>query len=86
MFWSVSNLPALASPTPTLPNATGIGEIVMGVVPVPVNAREFAFAIGLLTTLNFHAALRTPPRVGWNVSVTVQVAAGASVGPHVVAD
>ena len=48
----------------------------------PSRSASFALAIGLLMTLNFQAALRTPPRVGWNVSVTVQVAAGASVGQH----
>jgi hypothetical protein len=83
LFFSVTTLIGLTSPTDTFPNGTDRGVIVIGVVPLP----DRLTTTGELTAseLTDSVPLREPPSVGWNVRRIEQVASGARVAPQGVA-
>src|SRR5215468_12503978 len=79
-FVTVTDLATVVVPTATVPKLSETGEMEI-CVPVPVKATVWRL-VGALS-LNVNVPLRTPIRVGMKVTLTVQLAPGATVVPQV---
>src|SRR5262249_56729449 len=77
---AATDWPAVVGPTATVPKSSETGEVEI-CVPVPAKATVCGL-VGALS-LNVNVPLRTPIRVGVKVTLTVQLAPGATVVPQV---
>jgi hypothetical protein len=78
LFVSVTVFSGLVCPTTTLPNATDVGEIVAGFMPVPLSATVSGLLPALEAIVSVPAGC-VPVAAGVIVTVIVQLELAASV-------